>query len=290
MLFCQRLKGGDLVRGRRGEGRARRGRGRKVALRTPSAGGSCRFHGGMVSNSLAVATVEATGVVDIGRGAGVIPLRLLPCGWWRCPGTVLPGGRRVVTVRHQTGLTAPGMAVLALGAGVVCLADARALFPVVAHFFRIRWGGGGDGGEGVCGERGCGGLSQFLGPPLVHLLAHILAHAAVGLLSQALGPRGPEFLSFGLVLLESGSEELIGLLPCGWPGLFLLRLGWFEAWWGVLAVGHGVEVRLFRRSFAGHRSGLHCLGPLLFVPCEEGGLSGSWLRRGRESQCRWRGR
>ena len=167
------------------------GRGRRVALRTPSAGGSGRFHGGMVFNSLAVATVEATGVVGIGRGAGVIPLRLLPCGWWRCPGTVLPGGRRMVTVRHQTGLTAPGMAVLALGAGVVSLADACALFPVVALFFRIWWGAGGDGGDGVCGEGGCGGLGQFLGPPLVHLLAHVWAHASIALLSQALGLCGP---------------------------------------------------------------------------------------------------
>ena len=130
------------------------GRGRRVALRTPSAGGSGRFHGGMVEISLAVATVEATDVVGIGRGAGVIPLRMLPCGWWRCPGTVLPGGRRAVTVRHQTGLTAPGMAVVAFGAGVVCLADACALFPIVASCFRIRRGSQGDGRDGACGEGG----------------------------------------------------------------------------------------------------------------------------------------
>lgn len=46
-----------LDRGREGDWRAGMGRGRRVALRTPSAGGSVGYHGGMVFVSLAVATV-----------------------------------------------------------------------------------------------------------------------------------------------------------------------------------------------------------------------------------------
>ena len=126
-------------------------------------------------------------------------------------------------------------------------------------------------------------MGQFLGPPLVHLLAHILAHAAVGLLSQALGPRAPEFLSFGLVFLIGGGEHLVGLLPCNWPRLFLLHLGWFEAGRGVLAVGGGIKVGLVGGSFA-CPCGLHGVRLLLVMPCEEGGLSGRLLRRGSKSQ------
>lgn len=51
------------------------------AVRSPTAGGSFWLHHDVVLNSPhAGATVEATDVVGVGRGAGAIPLRKLPCG------------------------------------------------------------------------------------------------------------------------------------------------------------------------------------------------------------------
>ena len=100
---------------------------------------------------------------------------------WRCPGAVPPGWRLFLLLAHS-GCTAPG-AVMAFGARVARIADARTLFPVMRRRLGLVLH--------LCELLGARGMVPF-GIPIVHLLPHPCADEVPHLAPELQWPALPE--------------------------------------------------------------------------------------------------